>query len=204
LFRHTALFLLRPETTRKQRTKMLRGLASLEANCPTVRALEFGENALPGTVPPGAYDVALHLDFDDAEGYAAYYADPGHSEVAEFNASISVAGRTARVDWYAADSREGGARHVVAFMWADGARRAEALAAAGALAGAPGVVSAAVAEDAGGDVRAWDWILDVALDDLAAARDFLSGEAYRTAMAAVVPAILAEATAHATYPRRRR
>ena len=49
-----------------------------------------------------------------------------------------------------------------------------------------------------------DLMIDVALDDLAAARDFLSGEVYRTAMAAVVPAILAEATAHATYPRRRR
>lgn len=178
---------------------MLRGLASLEASCPTVRALDFGENALPDAGPLGAYDVALHLDFDDADGYAAYFADPGHSEVAEFNASISFSGRTARVDWHPADSRAGGARHVAAFVWADGVPRAEALIAARTLAGAPDVVSAAVAENAGNDARAWDWILDVAFDDLAAARAFLAGEAYRAAIAAVLPAVVAEATAHLTH-----
>ena len=202
MFRHTALFLLRPETTPDQRAEMLRGLASLEATCPTVRALDFGENALASAGPPGAYDVALHLDFDDTEGYAAYFADPGHSEVAEFNASISAAGRTARVDWHPTDSRQGDARHVAAFVWADGALHAEALAAARGLAGAPGVVSAAVAENAGDDARAWDWILDVAFADLAAARTFLASEAYRAAMSAVATAVVAEATAHLTHLRR--
>jgi hypothetical protein len=196
VFRHTALFLLQPETTLDQREEMLRGLASLEASCPTVRALDFGENALPGA---GAYDVALHLDFDDADGYAAYVADPGHSQVAEFNASISLADRTARVDWDPADSRRAGTRHVAAFVWAERAARDKALATAAALARAPGVISAAVSENAGNDARAWDWILDVAFDDLEAARAFLASVEYRAAMAVVAPAVVAERIAHVTH-----
>jgi hypothetical protein len=196
VFRHTALFLLRPETTPDQRREMLRGLASLEAACPTVRALDFGENAFPGT---GAYDVALQLDFDDADGYAAYVADPGHSQVAEFNASISVANSTARVDWHPAGPHQASARHVAVFRWADGADRDEALTAAAALAGAPGVVSADAAENAGTDARGWDWILDVTFADLPAARAFVAGEAYRAAMAVVASSVVVGATAHVTH-----
>ncbi len=94
---------------------------------------------------------------------------------------------TARVDWHPAGRLEGGARHVAVFRWADAAARDEALTTAAALAGAPGVVSAEAAENAGNDARAWDWILDVTFADLSAARAFLTGEAYRSAMAVVDP-----------------
>jgi len=201
LFRHTALFLLRPETTSEQRTEMLRGLASLPESCSTVRALEFGDNALADARLPRAYDIALHLDFDDAEGYGAYFADPRHTQVAEFNASISIADRTARVDWLHDGEPAGPVRHVAAFVWGRGRPRRRSR--------GRGVARRRSGRQLGSrrgarrtDSRAWDWLLDLVLDDLAAARAPLEGPRYREVMEAVGPAVVAGATAHVTHLRR--
>jgi Stress responsive A/B Barrel Domain len=202
MFRHTALFVLRPTTTAAQRLEMLRGLESLAEHCPTVRAIDYGEHIFGGA---GAYDVALHLDFDDADGYDAYVADPGHESVSRFNASVSLADQTARVDWLPErplSSAPGHVRHCMTFGWAEGVNgptRDRAFDAAAKLGGAPGVVSAVVAENAGSDPRASDWVLDVEIADTAAAAALLNGTAFADAMAAVAPAITAGRTAGVTH-----
>jgi hypothetical protein len=203
VLRHTALFLLR-ETTLEQRQRMRAGLASLLAECPSVHGGDYGE-ALFGSPSGGGFDVALHLDFDDAVGYEAYVAHPAHVAAARFNASLSLPDSTVRVDWrYDGPPRvrAGHVRHCEVFAWAAAAGegpRARALAAAGALALSEGVLSASVAEDSGGDPRAADWILDVELVDEAAARAFLAGAAYRGAASAVAPAVDGRRTARITH-----
>jgi len=68
-----------------------------------------------------------------------------------------------------------------------------------ALADTPGLLSLLVAEDAGDDPRAADWILDLELPDAAAARAFLDGDGYRAAAAAVAAAVDAPRTARITH-----
>jgi hypothetical protein len=198
VFRHTALFLLRPDTTRAAREEMLRRLGTLREACRTVRGEDFGENALPGLGLPGAYDVALHLDFDDPDGYAAYFEDPAHKDVAAFNASISVAERTARVDWLPQEEPSAAVRHVAMIAWKAGAEAGpvDRLLELGAL---RGVISATAAANAGDDPRAWDAIFDARFDDLGAARDFVTGAAYADALAALAPAVDAGRTVHVTH-----
>ena len=166
---------------------MLRGLASLPARCTGVRAIDFGENLLPAE---GAYDVALHLDFDDADGYAAYFADPGHKEVAAYNTSVSVAELTARVDWIPGEEPPAAVRHTAAFVRSNGCE--------------PAVGLATFARNAGGDSRAWDWILDLRFESLVEARAVLEGDAYREALAAIEPARTAAVTYLTASPVRRR
>jgi hypothetical protein len=203
MFRHTALFLLRPATTAAQRLQMLHGLESLRETCPTVRGLDYGEHILDPS--GGSYDVALHLDFDDADGYAAYVADPGHVSVSEFNASVSQAERTARVDWVAErplPARTGRVHHCSMFVWAEGASRLaqeRALGAAARLGDSDGVVSAVIAEHAGNDPRASDWILDLELADAAATAALLDTNVYAETVRAIAPAIDAERTATVTH-----
>lgn len=186
---------------------MLRGLASLLEECPTVLGGDYGETLFPRR-EPSDYDVALHLDFADKEGYADYVAHPTHVAVSGFNATLAVEGRTTRVDWrYDGPSRVGSARvrHCAAFVWAaDGTpeRRAEALAVVSGLSGEPGVSSAVAALDIGGDPRASDWILDVELEDEAAARSLLGSAAYRAATAAVAAAVDPDRTARVTHAER--
>ena len=182
---------------------MLRGLESLTEHCPTVRAIDYGEHIFGSSA--GAYDVGLHLDFDDQAGYMAYVADPGHESVSRFNASVSLADQTARVDWLPErplSSAPGHVRHCMTFVWAEGVNgptRDRAFDAAAKLGRAPGVVSAVVAENAGSDPRASDLVLDVEIADTAAAAALLNGTAFADAMAAVAPAIAAGRTAGVTH-----
>jgi hypothetical protein len=202
MLRHTALFRLRKSTTPGERETMLRGLASLLDECPTVRAGDYGESLFPGPHAPNDYDVALHLDFDDAEGYAAYVDHPTHVAVAAFNASLAVDSSTVRIDWlYDGPARVSAqrVRHCEVFVWAADADRARALAAASSLGAEAEVVSAVAALDAGGDPRASDWILDLELRDAQAARMLLDGEAYRSFVAAAAPAVDASRTARITH-----
>jgi hypothetical protein len=204
VLRHTALFRLRESTTPAQRDAMLRGLASLLEECPTVRGGDYGESLLPDS---DDYDVALHLDFDAAEGYAAYVAHPTHVAVAAFNASLSVDGSTVRVDWrYDGPPRveAGRVRRCEAFVWAADGERAAALDAAAGLGEEPGVLSALAALDSGGDPRASDWILDLELRDDAAARAFLESDAYRSAAARIAGAVDGGRTARITHLERGR
>jgi hypothetical protein len=192
---------------------MLRGLASLLDDCPTVLSGDYGEALFADAQRPGGYDVALHLDFADADGYAAYVAHPTHVAVAAFNASLSVEepeGSTVRVDWlYDGPARvhPGAVRRCEAFVWADGVDpgdRERALEAVSLLYAEPGVLSALAAEDAGGDPRAADWILDVELSDESAARGFLEGDGYTTARAAIEAAVDPGRTARITHAERGR
>jgi hypothetical protein len=156
---------------------MLRGLASLLAECPTVLGGDFGER-LEGPRRPGDYDVGLHLDFVDTEGYAAYVRHPAHVRVSAFNASLSVEGSTQRVDWrYDGPPRvsPGLVRHCELFT---GELDEALLARAAALGSAEGVLSALAVADSGSDARASDWILDIELENVAAARSLLAGERY--------------------------
>jgi hypothetical protein len=182
VFRHTALFLLR-ETTPDERRTMLQGLASLLTDCVTVVGGDFGVR-LEGPRKAGDYDVALHLDFEDPEGYEAYVRHPVHVEVSSFNASLSVEGTTQRLDWrYEGPPRvsPGLVRHCELFT----GKPEERLLAG--LESAEGVVSALAVADSGSDPRASDWILDVELQDVEAARDLLAVDGYRELDLAVGP-----------------
>jgi Stress responsive A/B Barrel Domain len=179
VFRHTALFLL-GETTPEQYEAMLAGLASLLTECPTVLGGDFGAR-LDGPREPWDYDVALHLDFADPGGYESYVRHPTHAAVSAFNASLSVEGTTQRVDWrYNGFSRvtPGRVRHCETFNWTEDPDEA-LLAQATELASADGVLSALAVADSGSDPRACDWILDIELESIDAARALLAGRRYR-------------------------
>lgn len=167
--------------------------------------------------PPSNYDVALHLDFDDEAAVARYLTDDAHRAVARFNASVNVPELTARIDWRYDGVplvRRGLVRHTAMFVWAgeaDAAARSRALAAARSLADAPGVVSAvtglndivagseADGKNAGGSAANFDWILDVLIQDPAAARGLVEGPQYAGAMGIIAPATRYEWTARVTH-----
>jgi hypothetical protein len=224
VLRHTALFLHRDTTTAEQHLAMLKGLAYLRFECRSVRALDYGPDLFDGSAPrwgvkpwqrtptwraqregpPSDHDVALHLDFDDDDGFAAYNDDPAHAEVGAYNASINVGELTARINyWYDGPPAiaPGLVRHTALFLWAaDAAERARsaALEAVQGLAGAPGVERVTVGENVPLLVTDYDWILDLHVD-AAAAESLLRGERYREAMATVVPATQYEWTARISH-----
>jgi len=225
MLRHTALFLHRDTISEDQKLAMLRGLAFLRMECAGVRAGDYGQDLFGGSGPllavppwkrtprwrarregpPCNYDAALHLDFDDERGRAEYLTDDVHRTVAAFNASVNVPELTARIDWrYDGGPRvhRGMIRHTAMFVWEDGAPengRARALQAARELAESPGVLSLAVGENVGTVAANFDWIVDVELPDLAAARDLVGGSLYAEAMAAVAPVTKYEWTARITH-----
>jgi hypothetical protein len=225
MLRHTALFLHRDMITDDQKLAMLRGLAFLRMECAGVRAGDYGPDLFGGSSPllavppwkrtprwrarregpPCNYDVALHLDFDDERGMAAYFADEVHRTARAFNASVNVPELTARIDWrYDGRPRilRGLLRHTAAFVWAEGlpeSGRARALQAARDLAASPGVLSVAVGENVGTPASNFDWLVDVEVQDLAAARDLVGGPLYAEAMATVAPATKYEWTARVTH-----
>ena len=249
MLRHTVLFLHRDTISEDQKLAMLRGLAFLRMECAAVLAGDYGQDlfggsspllAVPpwkrtprwracGEGPPCNYDVALHLDFDDEAALARYNADDTRRTVARFNASVNVPELTARIDWRydgAPLVRRGLVRHTAMFVWAgeaDAAARSRALAAARALADAPGVVSAVTGlndmvarsssymvagsgadgrtdgENAGRPAANFEWILDVQIQDPAAARGFVEGPQYAGAMGAIASATKYEWTARVTH-----
>jgi len=108
VFRHTAFFLFKEDTTQEQGVEMLKGLAYMRFECESVMALDYGFDLFGGSEalrtvkpwdrtprwrareagPPCNYDVALMLDFTDRAGNEAYNDDDTHHAVAEYNASI--------------------------------------------------------------------------------------------------------------------
>jgi|GEM_PF-904404 len=167
--------------------------------------------------PSSNYDVALHLDFDDEAAMARYLADDAHRAVARFNASVNVPELTARIDWRYDGVplvRRGLVRHTAMFVWAgeaDAAGRSRALAAARSLADAPGVASAvtglndmmagsgADGKKAGGPAANFDWILDVLIQDPAAARGLVEGPQYAGTMGIIASSTKYEWTARVTH-----
>jgi hypothetical protein len=166
VLRHTALFMYRDFVTEQQKLTMKKGLAYLAFGCPSVRSFDFGADLLGGTKPllevkpyrrtplwkarksgpPSNYDVAIHLDFDDAAGLEDYNHNDVHHEVGEYNASVCRAEFTARVDWWydgpSPLTERGKVRHVSLFLWDDDladAKKAEVKAALASLKAVPSV-----------------------------------------------------------------
>ena len=204
MFRHTAFFLFRDGVTPEQHLIMRKGLAYMRYECPTVQHLDFGSDLFGGSRdmysikpyrrtprwrsrqdgPPTHYDVALHLDFADASGNDAYNNDDVHHEVSEYNASISDAELTARVDWlYDGDflTRRGHVRHSEMFVWDDGVSETAqqaALDAVGRLGDAPGVESLVLGRNVGTLTTDFDWIVDVHVPDEQACKQLLGSDIY--------------------------
>jgi hypothetical protein len=225
MLRHTALFIHRDTVTEQQKLSMLRGLAFVRMECDGVRAGDYGTDLFGGSDrlraippwkrtprwrgrhegPPSHYDVALHLDFDDEAGRARCVADEAYRGVARFTASVTVPDLTACIDWrYEGPPlvRRGLVRHTAIFVWADDAgeaARARALDAASLLRRAGGVASLAIGENLGGPPANFDWILDVQLDDAAAAEALLSGPLYAEAVRTIADATRHEWTARITH-----
>jgi len=77
---HVAIFTWKPETTEAQRAALCDGLAALPGLIPAIRSYRFGADA--GLVV-GNDQFAVVADFDDAEAYWRYAADPRHVDVVE-------------------------------------------------------------------------------------------------------------------------
>lgn len=225
MLRHTALFLHRDTTTAEQHLALLKGLAYMRFECAGVRALDYGPDLFGGSAPlrqveswarrprwrepqagpPCSYDTALHLDFDNEAGLDAYNHDEVHHQVAMFNASVSWAELTARVDWqYEGEplTRRGSIRHTAMFVWADDAgdaSRRRAFDAVRRLGAAPGVESVTIGENVGTMTTDFDWIFDVQVSDRAAVEQLLNDEPYGEAMRAVAPATKYEWTARLSH-----
>lgn len=204
MLRHTALFIHRDTTTPQQALIMNKGLAYLRFECDSVRALDYGTDLFGGssklreikpwlrtplwraerTGPVANYDTALHLDFDDEAGLAAYDDHDAHHEVGDYNASVSFGEFTARVDyWYDGPPliQRGLVRHTALFIWqetADQAARQSATDAVRALGDFPGVSRVTIGENVGKLTTDYDWIMDVQLNDTESARSLLESEAY--------------------------
>jgi hypothetical protein len=107
-----------------------------------------------------------------------------HHEVSEYNASISDAELTARVDWqYDGDflTRRGHVRHSEMFVWDDGASETAQQAALDAvrrLGDAPGVESLALGRNVGTLTTDFDWIVDVHVPDEQACKQLLGSDIY--------------------------
>ncbi len=225
VLRHTALFLHRDATTDEQHLAMLKGLAYLRFECPSVRALDFGPDVLGGSAsrwgvkpwlrtpvwraqqegPASHHDVALHLDFDDDEGFDAYNSDGTHGEVGAYNASVNVGDLTARINyWYDGPPSiaPGHVRHCALFLWRPGATesgKSAATAAVEALSEAPEVERVTVGHNVPLLATDYDWLLDVHVRDRDAAESLVSGDNYKEAMAAVIPATQYEWTARISH-----
>jgi hypothetical protein len=221
VLRHSVLWRLRDTTTPELRREMLAGLAFLGTECPTVRHGDYGEDlfgssaprpseGLPmwrrdGQEPAGDFDVALHLDFDDWQGYEDYCADETHNAGSRFNESVSWDELTARVDWYYdgdLPTSRGAVKHVAMFVWAetaDAEARGRALEAVTALGALAEVEAVATGTNEGRNVSDYDWIVDLRLADRPAAERLVAGRAYAEAMAAVAAATRCEWTARVTH-----
>lgn len=225
MLRHTAFFMFRDGVTPEQHLTMLKGLAYMRYECPTVLHLDYGTDLFGGSRemysikpyrrtprwrsraegPPTRFDVALHLDFADQEGNDAYNDDAVHHEVAEYNASICEGELTARVDWhYEGDfrTRPGHVRHSEMFVWDDGVSpedRQAALDAVMRLDAAPGVESVVVGRNVGTLPTDFDWILDLQVADEQSCKQVLGSDHYAEVMRAVTPLTKHEWTARISH-----
>jgi hypothetical protein len=225
MIRRTLLLVYRDTATTDERSRLLRGLAFLGLECPTVAAGDYGDDIAGGSTrlveippwertprfraraegPPSNYDVALHLDFDDEAALAAFEGHPARDEMLGFAASVTVPDLTARLDWHREGkslNHRGGYRHCALHVWRDDANetaRSRALEAVRSLAGAPGVEAVTVGESQTGRSADFDWILDIRFADEQAARSFLTGEPYTAAVEAVARATKHEWTARVTH-----
>lgn len=225
MLRRSVHYLFRDDATPAERRRLLRALAYVGLECPSVRSGDYGDDIAGGSRrlleippwertprfharaegPPSNYDAALHLDFDDEAGLAEYESHPVALELAQLAAPVTVGELTARVDWtYDGEppTRRGLYRHSALFVCrddADAVTRSRAVDAVLGLAGAAGVEAVTTGESANGLSADFDWVLDVRLPDEAAAVAFLAGEPYAEAAAAVAAATKHEWTTRVTH-----
>jgi len=225
MLRHTAFFMFSDGVTPEQQLIMLKGLAYMRYECPTVEHLDYGTDVFGGSRdmysvkpyrrtprwrgrrqgPPANFDVALHLDFIDKEGNDAYNDDAVHHEVAVYNESICVAELTARVDWFYDGgflTRPGHIRHCEMFVWdddVDEAAREHALDAVRRLEAAPEVESVVIGRNVGTLTTDFDWILDVQVPDEQACKQLLGSDLYAGVMGDVAPLTKHEWTARMSH-----
>jgi hypothetical protein len=221
--RHSVLWTLRDTTTEAERLRMLQGLAFLCLECRDVRVGDYGDDLFGGSQPlrdvrpsrrtprwrspaepPSNFDLALHLDFDDWADHDAYGADPVHDAASAFNESVSWDELTARVDWWADDARprRGTVRHVAMFVWADGVGQGErdrAFEIVQRLETRPGVENVATGLNVGHLTTDFDWIADINLVDVEAARRLLDGKEYAVAISELAGLTKPEWTARVTH-----
>ncbi len=225
MLRHTAFFIHRETTTADDRFEMLKGLAFLRSECVGPVAGDYGDDLFGGSHrlreikpyertpkwrgradgPPSEFDVALHLDFDDEAGLDAYNHDDVHHRIGEYNASINEPELTARVDWWYDGpplTRPGHVRHTAMFVWADEAdegQRAAALDAVRRFEEAPGIDSVTIGKNVGPLTTDYDWLYDVQLTDVDAAKSLLDSQLYKDILATVAPTTKYEWTARLTH-----
>ena len=225
MLRHSILYLHRDSSPEDERSRMLRGLAYLGMEFSSVRAGDYGEDIAGGSQrlvdvppwtrpprfrargqgPPSNFDVALHLDFDDEAGLAAFEADVAQQVVDRFNASVTVDELTARVDWrYEGEvpNRRGHVRHCAMHVWRDGVdagTRARVFDAVATLAATPGVESVALGESARARPSDYDWLLDLQFADAGTASAVLDGERFTELKDLIAQATKDEWTARVTH-----
>jgi hypothetical protein len=228
VLRHTAFFIHRETTTPELQFEMLKGLGFLRSECAGPVAGDYGEDLFGGSHrlrdikphertpkwrgrtegPPSEFDVALHLDFEDEAGLEAYNHDDIHHRIGAFNASINEPELTARVDWWYDGpplTRRGHVRHTAMFVWtdeADAAQRKATLDAVRRFEEAPGIDSVTIGENVGPLTTDYDWLYDVQLTDIDAARSLLDSKLYRDILTTVAPATKYEWTARLTHKMR--
>ena len=79
MLRHIVLLGFKESIAPAERATLLDAIRGLQANVPSIRALELGENVGPAR-GEGYTHVAI-VTFDDRDGLAAYLAHPEHAPV---------------------------------------------------------------------------------------------------------------------------
>ena len=92
MLRHVVLFRWAEGTSEEQREAIRAGLARLPGLIPDLRAYRFGDDA--GLVE-GNWDFAVVADFDDVEGWRAYWDHPEHRRVIDDHIQPVLAERAA-------------------------------------------------------------------------------------------------------------
>ncbi|MGH2630090.1 MAG: hypothetical protein ACRDHI_05985 [Actinomycetota bacterium] len=225
MLRHSAFFMLKEGNGEEEMRWMQKGSAFMRFTAAGPTAIDFGQDLFGGSLhlsetkpwertprwraaaegPPCNYDVALHLDFEDEHALEVYNKDDVHHEIAVYNAAVCQGEMTARIDWWYEGEpliAPGHERHAAMFVWRDDVGddgKAAARDRVRALADEAGVERLTIGSGAGSLRTDYDWILDVQLADRAAAEAFVTGEAYRTAMADVAGSTKYEWTARMTH-----
>jgi hypothetical protein len=78
MLRHVVLFRWKPETTPAQLASLERALAEMPRICLTIRRYRFGRGL---GLQEGGFDFAITADFDDADGWRAYWSNDAHQRL---------------------------------------------------------------------------------------------------------------------------
>ena len=78
MFRHVVMVRFTPEATDEQKELLREGLATMPEQIPEVRGYRFGDDA---GVKSGNFDFVVVADFEDRDGFAAYWDHPAHQKL---------------------------------------------------------------------------------------------------------------------------